>query len=56
MESTNTAFIDRHVFYDGRYLGVELLSIRFVDYARPRPTSLEERESLLRTVFSASGW
>ncbi len=56
MDSTNTAFIDRHVFYDGRYLGVELVSIRFVDYARSRPTEPTEREELLRTVFEASGW
>ncbi len=56
MESTQTAFLDRHVFYNGRYLGVELISIRFVDYARSRPTSADEREALLQTVFEASGW
>ena len=49
-------FIDRHVFYDGRYLGVELLTIQFVDYARPRPMTPAEREALLRAVFAASGW
>ena len=56
MASTNTAFIDRHVFYNGHYLGVELISIRFVDYARSRPTTADEREALLQTVFEASGW
>jgi Bacterial capsule synthesis protein PGA_cap len=55
-QATRQAFIDRHVFYDGRYLGVELLPIMFVDYARPRPMTPAERNDLLRTVFSASGW
>jgi Bacterial capsule synthesis protein PGA_cap len=54
--ATRQAFIDRHVFYDGRYLGVELLPIMFVDYARPRPMTSAERNDLLRSVFSASGW
>lgn len=55
-EQTNDAFIDRHVFYDGRYLGVELLTIRFVDYARSRPMTVEERAALLEIIFKASGW
>jgi len=50
------AFIDRHVFYEGRYIGVELLPILFIDYARPRPMTPDEAEDLLRTVFEASGW
>lgn len=53
---TEQAFIDRHVFYEGRYLGVELLTIRFEDFARSRPMTSSEREALLRNVFSASGW
>jgi hypothetical protein len=54
--ATRQAFIDRHVFYDGRYIGTELLPILFVDYARPRPMNAGEREELLKAVFSASGW
>jgi hypothetical protein len=54
--ATRQAFIDRHVFYDGHYLGVELLPILFVDYARPRPMTPAERDDLLQAVFSASGW
>jgi poly-gamma-glutamate synthesis protein (capsule biosynthesis protein) len=54
--ATRQAFIDRHVFYDGRYLGVELLPMMFVDYARPRPMTEDERLDLLQSVFSASGW
>jgi len=52
----NYAFIDRHVFYDGRYLGTELITIQFQDYARPRLMTPEERSSLLQVVFSASNW
>ena len=34
---TRQAFIDRHVFYDGKYLGVELLTTLLEESARPRP-------------------
>jgi poly-gamma-glutamate synthesis protein (capsule biosynthesis protein) len=49
-------FIDRHVFYDGRYISTELLPIQFIDYARSRPMTIEEANSLLQTLFAASGW
>jgi hypothetical protein len=55
-EETRQAFIDRHVFYKGRHISTELLTILFVDYARPRPMTPEERQGLLSAVFSASGW
>jgi hypothetical protein len=55
-EGTDVAFIDRHVFYQGRYLGAELITIRFVDFARPRFMTAKERSDFLSTVFSASGW
>jgi hypothetical protein len=54
--ATRQAFIDRHVFYAGRYIGVELLPIVFVDYARPRLMTTDEADELLEAVFSASGW
>ena len=54
--ATSQAFIDRHVFYEGRYLGVELFTIQFVDFARPRFMTPDERSELLSSVFSASGW
>jgi hypothetical protein len=54
--NTATAFIDRHIFYDGRHISTELLTIKFVDFARARPMTAGEREALLQTVFSASGW
>lgn len=53
---TGQGFLDRHVFYDGRYIGTELIGIRFVDFARPRIMTLEERKQLLTSVFEASGW
>ncbi|MGW8225920.1 MAG: CapA family protein, partial [Anaerolineales bacterium] len=49
-------FIDMHYFYDGEYLGNELVTIVFEDYARPRLMTPEEREALLIKVFSASNW
>jgi hypothetical protein len=52
----NDGFINRHVFYGGRYLQTELIPIQFVDYARPRLMTTEEKEMLLDKVFSASGW
>jgi len=54
--ATRQAFIDRHVFYAGRHISTELLAIMFLDYARPRPMTPEERDQLLEAVFSASGW
>ena len=50
------AFMDRHVFYDGRYINTELLTIMFTDMARPRLMTADERANLLETVFAASGW
>ncbi|MBI9049252.1 MAG: CapA family protein [Anaerolineaceae bacterium] len=51
---TGQAFIDRHVFYDGKYLGTELLTIQFIDLAQSRPMTIEERQILLFNVFNAN--
>jgi len=53
---TRWEFLDRHVFYDGRYLGTELLTAILEDYARPRPMTDPERAALLAQAFAASGW
>jgi poly-gamma-glutamate synthesis protein (capsule biosynthesis protein) len=53
---TDQAFIDRHVFYDGRYIATELLTTQFVNLARSRPMTPEEREEFLSRIFTASGW
>lgn len=50
------AFLDRHLFYEGRYLGVDLITIILEDYAQPRLMTSTEREELLQAVFSASDW
>jgi len=49
-------FIDRHVFYDGRYLGVELITTFLEDYSRPRLMTEEERADFLTEYFELSGW
>lgn len=49
-------FLDRHVFYDGRYLGTELLTAMLEDYARPRPMTDSERQAILQAYFGYSGW
>lgn len=48
--------IDRHVFYNGRHISTELLPIQFLDYARSRPMTAEEANTLLQALFSVSGW
>jgi hypothetical protein len=53
---TRQEFLDRHIFYDGRHISTELLTAMLEDYARPRPMTPDERESLLAAVFAASGW
>ncbi len=55
-EGTRNEFLDRHVFYDGRYLGLELFTNLLEDYARPRPMTEPERTKFLSYIFDASGW
>jgi poly-gamma-glutamate synthesis protein (capsule biosynthesis protein) len=52
----NYGFIDRHIFYDGHHINTELITIRFVDMARPRLMTPEERSRFLEIIFQASGW
>jgi len=49
-------FIDRHLFYDGKYLGVELITTLLEDYAKPRLMTEEERAQMLEEYFRVSGW
>ena len=53
---TASAFIDRHIFYNGKHISTELLTIKFEDFARARPMTQSERNRLLQTTFSASNW
>jgi len=52
----DNAFIDRHIFYDGQYISTELITIHFVDTARSRLMTSEERAHFLEIMFKASGW
>jgi len=49
-------FADRHTIYQGRHISTELLTFMLEDYSQPRPMTLEERQTLLKSVFKASGW
>ena len=52
--AADQAFIDLHIFYDGRYLGTELVTLQFVDLARSRLMLPQERAELLGKVFAVS--
>jgi len=56
IDETRREFIDRHVFYDGKYLGVELLTAMLEDFSRPRPMNERERVQFLAEYFAYSGW
>ncbi|MBM4427940.1 MAG: CapA family protein [Chloroflexi bacterium] len=56
IDGTRREFIDRHVFYDGKYLGVELLTATLEDFSRPRPMNERERTAFLSEYFFHSGW
>jgi len=56
IDETRREFIDRHVFYDGNYLGVELLTATLEDFSRPRPMNERERTQFLAEYFAYSGW
>lgn len=56
IDETRREFIDRHVFYDGKYLGTELLTAMLEDFSRPRPMNERERAQFLSEYFAYSGW
>lgn len=56
IDGTRREFIDRHVFYNGHYLGVELLTAMMEDYSTPRPMTESERAPFLAEYFNLSGW
>ena len=53
---TRNVFVDRHIFYAGRYIGTELLTYILEDYSRPRPMTDQERSQFLQNIFTVSGW
>jgi hypothetical protein len=56
IDETRREFMDRHVFYAGRYLGTELLTSMLEDYSRPRPMTEVERSKFLSDYFYYSSW
>ena len=56
VKGTRQEFIDKHVFYDGRYISTELLTTMLEDYSQPRPMTADEREQLLFTIYKYIVW
>ena len=54
LPETAQAFIDRHVFYDGRYINTELLTIRFTNNALSHYMDPADRSALLSRIFKIS--
>jgi poly-gamma-glutamate synthesis protein (capsule biosynthesis protein) len=49
---THQTFVDRHVFYNGKYLGVEIKTAFIEDFSQPRPMRPEERSNFLKLIFA----
>ncbi len=49
---TREEFIDRHYFYNCRYIGTDLITALLEDAARPRPMTDEERADFLSRIFA----
>lgn len=54
LPETAEAFIDRHIFYDGRYINTELLTIRFTNAALSQYMTPADRAQLLTRIFKIS--
>jgi len=50
------SFIDLHHFYAGSYINTQLITLQFVDNAKPRFMTPDEREIFLSEVFQVSFW
>jgi len=48
---TRREFLDRHIFYDGKYLGTQLLTAILEDYSQPHPMTVNDRKKLLEDAF-----
>lgn len=53
---TRELFIDRHVFYNGKYINTELLTFVDENFAQPRPMTALERTQFLEKIFKVAGW
>jgi len=54
-DDSNKAFLDRHIFYDGKYLGVELITAQFFNWSTPTLMTPEARTEMLERLFTESG-
>jgi len=50
------SFIDLHYFYDNKYIGTRLIPLQFIDNARPRPMTPDEKIEFLDQVYRYSLW
>jgi len=53
---THQTFVDRHVFMDGRYLGVDLRAAFIENAAQPVPMTPAAKQALLTLLFRVSGF
>ena len=53
-ENSDKTFLDRHVFYDGKYMGVELLTAQFFNWSTPTWMTPEARSDFLFELFENS--
>ena len=53
-DDSDKAFLDRHVFYDGKYMGVELITVQFFNWSTPTLMTEEARSELLTRLFEYS--
>lgn len=54
LPETSEATIDQHVFYDGRHLSTQILTIKFTNLALNRFMTPEERAAMLSRIFAES--
>ncbi len=56
MNPNRLEFLDWAVFYNGRLLGVELVTAKLYDFAQPALMTPAERQQLLNWAFEGSEW
>ncbi len=50
----NPGIIPKHIFYNGRHINTILQTTMLDNFSQPRPTTKEEREKLLESIFGGS--
>ena len=48
--------VDRHVFYEGRYINTQLFTDVLENFSQLRPLTADERQRFLAVLFNAAGW